>query len=134
MLSLSTHTTGEISIVTDEILTVTNQDIGEGWYQGSNSKGEVGLFPAGYVQEIPETSSRPTSGTFQSPASQFNNQQQFAAQQGIFATQTSYTASNVDQTGTTPTAEYYDDNWDDDEWSVFVLCHLGKGQSCGHHF
>lgn len=119
--SLLPHTTGEISIVTNEILTVTNQDIGEGWYQGSNSKGEVGLFPAGYVEEIPETASRPTSGTFQSPTNQFNNQQQFAAQQGIFATQTSYSAPNADQSATT-TAEYYDDNWDDDEWSVIALC------------
>ena len=96
---------------------MTNQDIGEGWYEGSNSRGEHGLFPAGYVEEIPEKTSRPTSGTFQSPTSQFNNQQQLAAQQGIFATQTSYTAPNTDQSAGT-NAEYYGDNWSDDEWSV----------------
>lgn len=113
---------GELSIATGEILTVTNQDIGEGWYQGSNSRGEVGLFPAGYVQEITETqTSRPTSGTFQSPTSQFNNQQQFAAQQGVFATpQTNnYNAPNADQAA--GTTEYYGDNWSDDEWSVWLL-------------
>lgn len=46
--------------------------------EGSNGRGEIGLFPAGYVEEVQD---RPTSGTFQSPANQINNQQ-FAAQQG----------------------------------------------------
>lgn len=26
------------------------QDVGEGWWEGINSKGEKGLFPAGYVE------------------------------------------------------------------------------------
>lgn len=42
--------TGELSIFADEILTVTNQDVGEGWWEGINSKGQKGLFPAGYVE------------------------------------------------------------------------------------
>ncbi|RWS28411.1 sorting nexin lst-4-like protein [Leptotrombidium deliense] len=43
---------GELTIQTDEILTVTRQDVGEGWWEGLNSKGESGLFPAGYVETI----------------------------------------------------------------------------------
>lgn len=107
--------TGELSIQVGEILTVTRQDVGEGWYEGSNARGEVGLFPAGYVEEE-VAPNRPTSGTFQSPANQFSNNQQFTAQQGIFATQTSnygVSPSNQDQNNT----EYYEgDAWDDD-WS-----------------
>ncbi|GFY76134.1 sorting nexin lst-4 [Trichonephila inaurata madagascariensis] len=42
--------TGELSIAANEILTVTNQDVGEGWWEGVNSRGQKGLFPAGYVE------------------------------------------------------------------------------------
>lgn len=42
--------TSEISIVSGEILTVTRTDIGEGWWEGKNSHGQVGLFPAAYVE------------------------------------------------------------------------------------
>ncbi|KFM57812.1 Sorting nexin-33, partial [Stegodyphus mimosarum] len=42
--------TGELSISANEILTVTNQDVGEGWWEGINNRGQKGLFPAGYVE------------------------------------------------------------------------------------
>lgn len=42
--------TNELSIVTNEILSVTRTDVGEGWWEGENSKGQVGLFPAAYVE------------------------------------------------------------------------------------
>lgn len=41
--------TGELSISQGEILTVTRQDVGEGWWEGKNSSGQTGLFPAAYV-------------------------------------------------------------------------------------
>lgn len=40
----------EISISVGEILTVTRTDVGEGWWEGKNSRGEIGLFPAAYVE------------------------------------------------------------------------------------
>lgn len=42
--------TSEISIKVGEILTVTRTDVGEGWWEGKNSKGTIGLFPAAYVE------------------------------------------------------------------------------------
>jgi len=42
--------TSELSIKVGEILTVTNISVGEGWWEGTNEKGEVGLFPAAYVE------------------------------------------------------------------------------------
>lgn len=43
----------ELSISVGEILTLTGRDIGEGWLEGSNVSGKVGLFPAAYVEELP---------------------------------------------------------------------------------
>ncbi|KRX76990.1 Sorting nexin-9 [Trichinella sp. T6] len=36
---------GELSVQTGEYLTVTRQDVGDGWWEGLNSRGEHGLFP-----------------------------------------------------------------------------------------
>ncbi|CAG2171982.1 unnamed protein product [Oppiella nova] len=43
---------GELSINANEILTVNRKDVGEGWWEGTNQRGEVGLFPAGYVEPL----------------------------------------------------------------------------------
>ena len=43
--------TEEISINVGDILTITSTDIGGGWLEGTNSKGETGLFPEDFVEE-----------------------------------------------------------------------------------
>ena len=45
--------TGEISIRVGDLLTVTRTDVGEGWWEGSTTAGQSGLFPEAYVEEIP---------------------------------------------------------------------------------
>ncbi|XP_003744157.1 sorting nexin lst-4 isoform X1 [Galendromus occidentalis] len=40
---------GEISIREGDTVTVTSRDVGEGWCEGINAKGENGLFPEAYV-------------------------------------------------------------------------------------
>ena len=42
--------TGELSINAGDILTVTRTDVGDGWWEGSNTRGESGLFPEAYVE------------------------------------------------------------------------------------
>jgi len=42
----------ELSIHSGEVLTVLRRDVGEGWLEGSNQAGGVGLFPAAYVEEL----------------------------------------------------------------------------------
>lgn len=42
--------TSEISIESGEILVLTRTDVGEGWWEGTNSKGQTGLFPEAYVE------------------------------------------------------------------------------------
>ena len=43
--------TGELSINANDILTITRTDVGEGWLEGTNSRGEIGIFPEAYVEE-----------------------------------------------------------------------------------
>jgi sorting nexin-9/18/33 len=42
--------TGELNLVAGEVLTLTRTDVGEGWWEGKNARGEVGLFPEAYVE------------------------------------------------------------------------------------
>ena len=40
----------ELTIKTGDVLDVTRQDIGEGWWEGVDQRGNTGLFPAAYVE------------------------------------------------------------------------------------
>ena len=51
--------TGELSIISGDILTVIRTDVGDGWWEGSNTRGESGLFPEAYVEELFEDSGPP---------------------------------------------------------------------------
>ncbi|XP_077499424.1 sorting nexin 33-like protein SH3PX1 isoform X1 [Amblyomma americanum] len=41
---------GEIGIWANETVTIINKNVGEGWVEGVNSRGETGLFPEDYVE------------------------------------------------------------------------------------
>uniref|UniRef100_T1J0K5 Uncharacterized protein n=1 Tax=Strigamia maritima TaxID=126957 RepID=T1J0K5_STRMM len=43
---------GELTIFTNDVLNVTRQDVGEGWWEGTNAQGVVGLFPEAYVETL----------------------------------------------------------------------------------
>ncbi|XP_047228174.1 sorting nexin-18-like [Girardinichthys multiradiatus] len=43
---------GEISIAENELVTLFSEEELEGWLEGENSRGEVGLFPASYIDII----------------------------------------------------------------------------------
>jgi len=77
--------TGEISIQTGEVLTVTRTDVGEGWWEGRRANGECGLFPEAYVEEFSEEVGPPSmappplpqdystpSNTYATPSTQLN--------------------------------------------------------------
>ncbi|XP_017028572.1 sorting nexin lst-4 [Drosophila kikkawai] len=40
----------ELSIAAGDVLSVTRSDVGEGWWEGKNARGQIGLFPAAYVE------------------------------------------------------------------------------------
>ncbi|KAG8189024.1 hypothetical protein JTE90_025467 [Oedothorax gibbosus] len=93
---------GELSIATNEILTVTNQNVGEGWWEGVNSSGQKGLFPAGYVEQITNSPPPPAMPPPPPPA---DSQYTGAVLPGVEA---------VDD---------WDDDWDDDDDSVYSQDH-----------
>uniref|UniRef100_A0A8C2NS60 Sorting nexin n=1 Tax=Capra hircus TaxID=9925 RepID=A0A8C2NS60_CAPHI len=43
----------ELTVNEGEIITITNPDVGGGWLEGRNSKGERGLVPTDYVEILP---------------------------------------------------------------------------------
>lgn len=43
----------ELTVTSGEVLVVTNTNVGEGWWEGTNAQGQRGLFPAAYVEAIP---------------------------------------------------------------------------------
>lgn len=43
--------TAELSIRVGDRLTVTRTDVGEGWWEGVNAQGKMGLFPEAYVEK-----------------------------------------------------------------------------------
>jgi len=40
----------ELNLVAGETLHVVRQDVGDGWWEGVNQRGERGLFPISYVK------------------------------------------------------------------------------------
>ncbi|XP_054734032.1 sorting nexin lst-4 [Anastrepha obliqua] len=91
----------EISINVGEVLAVTRTDVGEGWWEGKNSKGKVGLFPAAYVEVLSAAE-----------AQKLNNQ----ANTNIPAAVPANTANST-TTATTDTIHRYDQNADEyDDW------------------
>ncbi|XP_065359083.1 sorting nexin-18 [Calliphora vicina] len=73
----------EISIKVGEILTVTRTDVGEGWWEGKNSQGEIGLFPAAYVEVMSaadvkhqqsSTDNQNSGGRYDATADEYNNE------------------------------------------------------------
>lgn len=51
--------TAEMTISAGEVLTVTRTDVGEGWWEGTNSRSQSGLFPEAYVEKMVNTSVPP---------------------------------------------------------------------------
>lgn len=44
----------EISLMKGEYVTILDREADEGWFKGTNERGETGLFPANFVKELEE--------------------------------------------------------------------------------
>lgn len=51
----------ELTVTEGEIITVTNPNVGGGWLEGKNNKGEQGLVPTDYVEILPNDGKDPFS-------------------------------------------------------------------------
>lgn len=87
----------EISIKVGEVLSVTRTDVGEGWWEGKNSQGEVGLFPAAYVEVM--------------SASEVKQQQGLADTHQNSGSRYDHTTDDYNE------GEDWEDDWDDDTYS-----------------
>ncbi|KAK4304005.1 hypothetical protein Pmani_024025 [Petrolisthes manimaculis] len=112
---------GELSVKEGEVLIVSRQDVGEGWWEGTNSTGQAGLFPAAYVEEV--TSAPPPMPPPPLPTEYAN----FGGEDWASSDTSNYNASQANTT-TTPSynenaqkrpvsqqISYDNDDWDD-EW------------------
>ncbi|GAU97003.1 hypothetical protein RvY_08367 [Ramazzottius varieornatus] len=113
--------TGELSIFENETLTVTRKDVGEGWWEGVNGRGETGLFPAAYVEEIQEVSSPPPSAPAPALYPSIPAQSSYSepsSQSSWGTTTTSAAAAPVAAAHHEPAQQQqgadWDDEWDDD--------------------
>jgi len=96
--------TGEISIQTGELLTVTRTDVGEGWWEGRRANGECGLFPEAYVEEVTEDVGPPAMAPPPLP-------QDYSAPSNTYATPSTTTPLNTFGTSNPV------DDWSADPWS-----------------
>lgn len=106
----------ELTIYQNEILTLLNKDIGEGWWEGLNSNGERGLFPAGYVETIDETVKPPTQ-----PIPTPSSQQQvanvnFQNPTGFFSSQQTSQFKNPETSNTAHEHNVEEPDWPDEDW------------------
>lgn len=51
----------ELSVQEGEVLTITNQNVGGGWVEARNSRGDVGLVPEDYIELNPSSSNAATT-------------------------------------------------------------------------
>lgn len=86
---------GELIVYTDEILTVTRTDVGDGWWEGIGPTGHRGLFPEAYV-ELVEDYSYPPVHQNSAPPPTIN-------------------IAPLNNQGSIDGADGWDDDWDDEE-------------------
>lgn len=94
----------EISIQENEELVIFDENSVDGWFQGENSRGEKGLFPASYVEVIRTRSNSNVTNCSISPAGSLGND-------------SSFLSSSTPNTSLTLQSNIYDnDEDDDDDW------------------
>lgn len=102
--------TSEISIASGEILQVTRRDVGEGWWEGTNSKGQTGLFPAAYVEELSDVV-KPAIAPLSASSTSSNNQEtNFPQPPQTAPPRYDQTADDVSEH-----PDDWEDDWDDDQ-------------------
>ncbi|XP_078676058.1 sorting nexin-33-like [Branchiostoma floridae x Branchiostoma belcheri] len=101
---------GELTIYIDEIITILRKDVGEGWWEGQNDRGEAGYFPSAYVEETAGSGEAVTETPPAADSSYYNGSQDTSAN-----TYTQESASAADQWND-PSSQYQNtaatDPWD----------------------
>lgn len=109
----------EISIYPGEIVTIYNQDFGEGWCEGLNTRGEVGLFPQNYVEIIRDDFTATTGGVDRTGNSGIPTQHNLPPQTTFPSSSTTNPTHTEQQATTTATPVRQateEPDWPDEEW------------------
>uniref|UniRef100_A0A8C1QTW9 Sorting nexin n=1 Tax=Cyprinus carpio TaxID=7962 RepID=A0A8C1QTW9_CYPCA len=107
---------GEISVTESELLTLSSEEVVDGWLEGTNSRGETGLFPASYVEIIRTDTSLHGNGT---PASQHyycqtSPQRRDTSNESTPTHSAVYQGHLQQQRHSFQTSQGSDEDWDDD--------------------
>ncbi|KAM9516796.1 sorting nexin-18-like isoform 2-T2 [Salvelinus alpinus] len=128
LYDFSSENRGEISITENEVVTLYSEQDVEGWLEGTNSRGETGLFPASYVEILTNDSSDISSnnngmsadhGQAELPSSGYDSSyhsQSHSRAESITVPNPTHSAYSVQtpQHHSYPTSQGSDDDWDDD--------------------
>jgi len=119
---------GEISVIENELLTLSSEEVVDGWLEGTNTRGETGLFPASYVEIIRTDTSLHDNGT---PASQEDYYFQNSPQRRDTSNESTPTDSTIyqdRQRRQSIQSQGSDEDWDDD-WDDSVTSEERGGTS-----
>ncbi|XP_042182168.1 sorting nexin-9 [Oncorhynchus tshawytscha] len=112
----------ELTVKEGETVTVLNQNVGGGWIEAQNSRGESGLVPEDYLQVGAVSSTTPETTTYPdaySPESSNSTNTQIANGDNPWSgggTYTNKTAGGWDTQGYAQTQQNAGDDDDDGEW------------------
>lgn len=101
---------GEISIAENELVTLFSEEELEGWLEGENSKGEVGLFPASYVDIIRDQITPSASNNGYSSPKTITQSPSHSS----YASPDSHSQRRFKGGSSFNTSQGSDDDWDDD--------------------
>nr|XP_055064956.1 sorting nexin-18b [Misgurnus anguillicaudatus] len=127
---------GEISVRENELLTLCSDEVVDGWLEGTNSRGETGLFPASYVEIIRTDTSQHGNGTSASPEHyyQASPQRRDTSNESTPVRSSTY-AGHLQQRHSFQTSQGSDEDWDDD-WDDNVTAeeHGATPEKSGSNF
>lgn len=116
----------ELNINQGDVLTVVSTNIGEGWWEGIDSQGNRGLFPASYVEAIEENPSQsqqqlstvqsPGAAIYQNAATVGGGGGQSVSMQVQSNFSNSTQAAHIrNQPSNAEEPDWPDEDWDDDD-------------------
>uniref|UniRef100_A0A673N537 Sorting nexin 18b n=1 Tax=Sinocyclocheilus rhinocerous TaxID=307959 RepID=A0A673N537_9TELE len=107
---------GEISVTENELLTLSSEEVVDGWLEGTNSRGETGLFPASYVEIIRTDTSLHGNGTSASQDyyCQTSPQRRDTSNESTPTHSAVYQGHLQQQRHSFQTSQGSDEDWDDD--------------------
>lgn len=121
----------EISIQENEEVLIFDENSVDGWFQGENSRGQRGLFPASYVEIIRTRSNSNVTDNSISPAGSLGND---SSSSPYFHSTPNSTNAHLQQSYSYDDDDYDDwDDWDDRSTVVEEIDHHSRGPGANGH-